>query len=156
MPSSVDKNLDQPSVNLHTNEFASIVFAVRIALDLATTLTSITWATPSVLVESPSISPLSHRTMKPALLNFLRQRTKVELQICFRQVWQQPNCALHCSLDYDIYIFLGPRSSSCLGQAQYVLLKRRPRVFVRRRYSKSNDDHQMLQVDVWLAVGVYL
>ena len=111
MPSSVDKNLDQPSVNLHTNEFASIVFAVRIALDLATTLTSITWATPSVLVESPSISPLSHRTMKPALLNFLRQRTKVELQICFRQVWQQP-CRVFTVLMIRLMYVLGSRSSS--------------------------------------------
>ena len=50
---------------------------------------------------------------------------------------------------------LGPRSF-ILGQAQYVLLKRRSRVFVRRRYAQSNHDHQELQVGVGLAVEVYL
>ena len=50
---------------------------------------------------------------------------------------------------------LGPRSF-ILGQAQYVLLERRSRVFVRRRYAQSNHDHQELQVGVGLAVEVYL
>ena len=54
------------------------------------------------------------------------------------------------------YLYVLGLRSFILGQAQYVLLKRRSRVFVRRRYAQSNHDHQELQVGVGLAVEVYL